>query len=151
MVELVNSRWMHVAMAMAALTTGCAVGEAGAEDMDMDEAEVEAVEVEETSQALYGVPSRNCGGSWGRGPGWGGGWGGGWPGTKFSPIFDGWGSGSGPWSPWGGNNWGPYGGYGNFGNFGGLNNPYYSPFSGLGSAGAFVPASGGCGGYGRPF
>ena len=34
MVELVNSRWMHVAMAMAALTTGCAAGEADADEID---------------------------------------------------------------------------------------------------------------------
>ncbi|KYF96774.1 hypothetical protein BE20_40905 [Sorangium cellulosum] len=69
MVELMKSRWMHVAMAMAALTAGCAAGEAGTDDTDMDEAE--AVEVEETSQALCGsLNPRSCG--WGGGN-WGGG------------------------------------------------------------------------------
>lgn len=111
MIELVNSRWMRVAMAMAALTTGCAAGEAGGDEIDMDQAE--AVEVEEISQALYGdgVP-RSCGGSWGGGGSWDGSWGGGSLGG--GPWSDGrWGSR--PWSSnncgnnWGnswGNNWG---------------------------------------------
>ncbi|WP_437942663.1 hypothetical protein [Sorangium sp. So ce341] len=121
-----KSRWMHVAMAMAALTAGCAAGEAGADEIDMDEAE--AVEVEETSQALCGsLNPRNCGwgggGNWGHGgPSWGGGgnWGYGvpsWGGPNFpKPCF--------------GNSWRPYNSYDPFGygtfrpgfSYGGCNN-----------------------------
>ncbi|WP_437961352.1 hypothetical protein WME76_18070 [Sorangium sp. So ce119] len=142
-----NSRWMHVAMAMAALTTGCAVGEAGAEDIDMDDAEAEAVEVEETSQALFGYQPRDCSGSWGRGPSWG-------SLPSYPPVYDGWGSK--PWSPWS-NSWKPYGNYG-YGDYG-YGNPFsygnpYRPWSGYnnggyGNSGSFAPA--GCSGYNRPY
>ncbi|WP_437641917.1 hypothetical protein [Sorangium sp. So ce854] len=137
MVELVKCRWMLVAMAMAALTTGCAVGEAGAEDIDMDDAE--AVEVEESSQAVFGYPSRTCGGSWSRGPGsWGWGGPGGLYGNKWLSPFSGWGSN--PFvggSSWGGNGWNPYGGmYGSY------------PFSPYGAGGQGTYAPGGCSGSG---
>ncbi|XYI03845.1 hypothetical protein ACMHYB_30420 [Sorangium sp. So ce1128] len=130
---------MHVAMAMAALTTGCAAGEAGADEIDTDEAQ--AVEVEETSQALFG--NRDCGGSWNNGPGWG------WSGGSSFP--GGWGSkppcGG---NPWGGNSWKPCGS--SFNNYGypynyGYPTSGYGPFSGSGlyngyGPGAFAPGYG---------
>ncbi|WP_437496077.1 hypothetical protein [Sorangium sp. So ce1099] len=147
MVELVNSRWMHVAMAMAALTTGCAAGEAGADEIDADEAE--AVEVEETSQALFG--DRDCGNSWNNRPGWG------WPGGGgFNNFPGGWGS-KPPCglNPWGGNSWKPCGNsfnYGNPYNYGYPTSGYgpyngYGPYSGNGlfngyGAGSFTPSYG---------
>ncbi|WP_437617017.1 hypothetical protein WMF20_24325 [Sorangium sp. So ce834] len=94
-------------MAMAALTAGCAAGEAGADEADMDEPE--AVEVEETSQALYGfLNPRSCGlggGNWGGGNWGGGNWGGGnWGGGNWGP---GWGGGNWGGGSCGGGNWGP--------------------------------------------
>ncbi|WP_437581611.1 hypothetical protein [Sorangium sp. So ce887] len=136
MVELLNSRWMRVAMAMAALTTGCAAGEAGADEIDMDEAE--AVEVEETSQALHGYGnSRNCGWGrdrwrrpWNRGGGfdpWGGSfsnpsWGGPWSSGIGQPFGGGYGSNFGYGGPSG--NFGYGGPSGAFGNYGGGNFGY---------------------------
>ncbi|WP_437729295.1 hypothetical protein [Sorangium sp. So ce861] len=122
MVELMKSRWMHVAMAMAALTAGCAAGEAGADEIDMDEPE--AVEVEETSQALCGsLNPRNCGwgNRWGNsGGGWGpdwGGWGGGWNKPFNRPCGGGdWG---GSWKPFNYGNYSPGWGNGWGGGWGG--------------------------------
>src|SRR5690606_17322670 len=64
MIELLNGKWMAVAMvAMAATATGCAMGEGSADELDVDEADV--VEVDEAAQAMCGgypgLPGRNCG------------------------------------------------------------------------------------------
>jgi hypothetical protein len=129
MIELLNSKVVRVAMAMAAFTAGCAAPADDASDVDMDEAE--AVEVEEVSQAFTGCDPlrapfrhpisslRNCGGGYGGYGGWGSYGGGNWGGG-----YGGWGGGYG--------NWG--GGYGNWG--------------GPGSWNAFSPCSGRPGGYG---
>ncbi|WP_437494131.1 hypothetical protein WME75_21875 [Sorangium sp. So ce1014] len=138
---------MHVAMAMAALTTGCAAGEAGADEIDMDEAE--AVEVEETSQALYGDGTpRSCG--------WGGNR---WNNRPRNP----WNRGGGlsPWggsfgSPsWGGSLGGPSWGGPLSGGFGPSFSSGYGPGYGSGygygygggfSGGGYGPVGGGYGG-----
>ncbi|WP_438037006.1 hypothetical protein [Sorangium sp. So ce204] len=108
MVELLNTRLMCVAMAMAALTTGCAVG-AGEADVDESDAD-EAVTVEEASQALCGA--RSCGAPGGFEQGWG------WPNGTFGFPNGNWsfpscGNGSfvggNPWSNPGWNNWGNFG------------------------------------------
>ncbi|WP_437594419.1 hypothetical protein [Sorangium sp. So ce1000] len=151
MVELLNTRVMCVAMAMAALTTGCAVGAAGDDESDADE----AVAVEESSQALSGTAGepRSCGAGTGgfANPGWG--WGvpgygnGGFANPGFAnPGFanPGWG--------WGNPGWGTYGnpGWNNFGNFRpwGWNrwgNGWRRPWANPGFGGFLPPAGGGCG------
>ncbi|WP_441286171.1 hypothetical protein ACSRUE_27430 [Sorangium sp. KYC3313] len=113
MVELLNTRLMCVAMAMAALTTGCAVG-AGEADVDARDAD-EAVTVEEASQALSGdvTGARSCNGAPGgfTDPSWG--WGnpgfanGGWNAGCGNGVFPGWNS----WGNPGWNNWGNFGNY----------------------------------------
>lgn len=107
MIELLNSKVVRVAMAMAACTAGCVAPADDAADVDVDDAD--AVEVEEAAQAFsrpssfgcdplripfrYPISNlRNCGG-WG---GWSG-----WTGSNWG----GWGS----WGAWGGG-WGGWGG-----------------------------------------
>ena len=142
MVELLNTRLMCVAMAMAALTTGCAVG-AGDEGVDESGAD-EAVTVEETSQALCGG-SRSCGApggftdpNWGwNNAGWANGSWGGVPGCGNNGGFPGW------------NNWGNPG-WNNWGNFGNSKPCGWSPWGnswrppcGGSGIGGFAPGWGG--------
>ncbi|CAN94307.1 MULTISPECIES: hypothetical protein [Sorangium] len=144
MVELLNTRLMCVAMAMAALATGCAVG-AGEADVDESDAD-EAVTVEEASQALCGDASwaRSCGAPGGfTDPSWG------WPNGNlgfpngnlgFPTCGNGSFFGGNPWGNPGWNNWG------NFGNFrpcgwnspwGGFRPPCGRPGWGGGGCGRF--------------
>ncbi|WP_437683580.1 hypothetical protein [Sorangium sp. So ce131] len=118
MIELLNSRLMRVAMVMATLTAGCAAGQDGVDDSDMED--TDAVEVEETSQALYGGYPFSSG------------WGGGNPVWGFGRPYSGFGPGS-SWSP---SCWKPP-----FGNFG--------PSGNCGCSGGFTPGiTGGFGGPG---
>lgn len=146
MVELLNTRLMCVATAMAALTTGCAVG-AGEADIDESDAD-EAVTVEETSQALCGNGDwRSCGAPGGfTSPTWGGNlpWGNqGWgvPGCGNGGFTGG--------NPWGNQGWNNWGNFGNFRPCGG--NPWggWRPPCGGSGVGGFAPGWGGGGGCGR--
>ncbi|WP_437719014.1 hypothetical protein WMF45_22950 [Sorangium sp. So ce448] len=148
MVELLNTRLMCVAMSMAALATGCAVG-AGEADVDESDAD-EAVTVEEASQALCGDASwaRSCNGAPGgfTDPNWG------WNNPGFANGS--WGvpgCGNGGFPGW--NNWGNPG-WNNWGNVGnrpcGWNSPWggFKPPCGRPGWGGVGPGWGG-GGCGR--
>ncbi|AUX43697.1 uncharacterized protein SOCE26_051500 [Sorangium cellulosum] len=143
MIELLNSRLMRVAMVMATLTAGCAVGEDGVDDLDMEDAD--AVEVEETSQALYGNSPFSS--RWGGGnQGWG-------FGSPFSGIAPGSNCSPSCWKPPIGN-FGPFGNYGcsggfNPGSYGGFGGPGFGG-PGFGGPGFGGPGCGGGGGWRQP-